>query len=107
MEWMIYIGSGIFMILLGLFIRVKQPAWLVAGYNTMSREERTHWNFPAMCRALFWMLALMGALLLAGGIALLLNAPSHATASVVWILFIAIAIGGVLFVNISKRFRVC
>ena len=87
------------LLLISLVLLSGRGAWLIAGYNTMSREEKAKYDEKALCRR-------VGALLLAitacGGLMVLAAELRWTWLS--WLsagLTAAVLIGGMIWVNRS------
>ncbi len=85
------------------FLLCGKGADLIAGYNTASPAERAKWDEKALCRGVgVLLLLIMGSVVLTGvGIAL-------SIAALMWtgvILFVPVTVGGLVYINKSKRFR--
>ncbi len=100
---------GIVLALLALFLILSlvllsgRGAWLIAGYNTMSPEEKARYDEKALCRSTGWMLLAMTACwgLLCLGLALdivLLQGLGM-------LLFLASALIGCVTLNRSTKIR--
>ena len=46
----IVIIVGLSLVGLSVPLLMGRGAWLIAGYNTMSKEEQEHWDGPALAR---------------------------------------------------------
>lgn len=97
---LIMIGS---FILLGILFSLGKGAWLIAGYNTSSAEEKARYDEKALCKFMGKLMFLLAAcwtpMLLS---ALLENPALH------WIglaLFFTASIGGVIYANTGNRFK--
>ena len=90
-------------IIIGIVLCCGKGAFLIAGYNTASPEERAKWDETALCRAVGILLFVMvGCLEL-----LFLGAVLDITA-LDWgggILFAVSTVFGLTYINKSKRFK--
>ena len=87
---------------MGGFLLAGRGAWLIAGYNTMPKEERGRYNEKALCR-------FMGKLMLyCAGCVLVMGAdgiwPGRGLwfAGIIWLLIGAV--GAVIYANTGGRF---
>lgn len=58
--------SGLFLLILSIPFYMGKFTGLIAGYNTMSQEEKDKYNQKKLCRILAMTLDLLGILLLVG-----------------------------------------
>lgn len=92
---------GLFIALGIMFINGK-GAFLIAGYNTMSQEEKAKYDAVALCK-------FMGKMMFALSFSMVFWAVSEAY-EIIWlfyfglVLFIAIVIFMLIYVNVGNRF---
>lgn len=92
--------------LVGLSVPLLQGrcAGLIAGYNTMSPEEKASWDAPALAR-------FTGKIVLAVGLLTLVTAPVFCFFEVVWltVVYIVAVVGlgvfAAVWCNTGNRFR--
>ncbi|WP_203333521.1 DUF3784 domain-containing protein [Planococcus beigongshangi] len=102
-EIIVPIGLLLLFIALGIYLLQGKGGWLIAGYNTMSKEEKEKYDEPALCKAtgkLILAIAFTLALITAGGL-LEMNALmiSGVVLMVLFILF------GLIYINTGERFK--
>lgn len=90
-------------LVMGGFLLAGRGAWLIAGYNTMPKEERRRYDEKALCR-------FMGKLMLYCAACMLLMAADEVwpgkglwLAGVIWL--VIGAVGAVIYANTGGRFR--
>ena len=91
------------LLVLGCVLLSGRGAWLIAGYNTMSPEEKAKYNEKALCRAMGWMM-----LALAGAWGLVTAAMLLNLTWLLWVgnlLFVAVIIVGAVYLNRSDRVK--
>ncbi|SEU13113.1 DUF3784 domain-containing protein [Paenibacillus sp. NFR01] len=94
---------GLIFLVLGIVFYRGKGAILIAGFNTLPKEEQDKYDVPALCR-------LMGNLMFVTCFCVLLIGLS-AVLETQWVTFLAIAIllvatlGGVIYANTGNRFR--
>ena len=102
----VFIIFGIIVIpivVMAIFLLKGKGAFLVAGYNTMSRAEKARYDEKAMCRFVGWLLIVISFCILLFPVGIYLE--------VMWIAFFAIAviifgsIGAVIYINTGNRFQ--
>lgn len=96
---------GIIFLALGLIVRTGKANGLIAGYNTMSEEVQANWNEKAMSKFVGWMLIVPSIILLIACIPILLNVFSFIIMCISWGIFVITIIFGVIYLNISPRFK--
>lgn len=80
-----------------------KAAWLIAGYNTMNQEEKTHWDGPALARFVGKVLLAIGLATLPYGVGIFFGLE--------WLTWVYLAFTGglsvfaVVYCNTGNRFR--
>jgi len=97
--------GGILCLGLGLIIRTGRANFLIAGYNTMSEMEKAKRDGKAIGKYIGWMLIISSLILLLGCIPIFLNVFPNASIILSYSLFIMIIISGVIYMNVSSRFK--
>ena len=103
-----YIISGcacLLLLALGIFL-VKgdgKGTWMVAGYNTMRREEREKYDTKALCRFIGWLCIAIDICIVVSVAGAYLNLGWLSVCGGVAI--IAIALGSMIYANTGGRFK--
>ncbi len=97
--------AGGLLLVLGILVRVFNLSGLIAGYNTASPEKKAKVNEKALTRFVGMMLITGGAMLLLGGVFALLNIAPLIIVPVSWVLFFAVMVFGLIYVNVSPKFK--
>lgn len=92
------------LIVMAIFFLNGKGAFLIAGYNTASKEEKAKYDEKALCRFVGWLLIVISfsTLLI----------PAGDYFEMEWLIYCGIALiilssfGAVFYMNIGKRFRV-
>lgn len=50
-ELIISLGGILLLVILGLYLLQGKGAWLIAGYNTMPKEDKAKYDETALCKA--------------------------------------------------------
>ena len=98
-----HLALALFLVLLGCLIKYGRVDWLIAGYNTSSKEEKAQYDVDALCRGVGnFLFVLAGTLIIpaAGGFF-----KSEWAIHVGWILFTAASIVFVVYANTGSRYR--
>ena len=101
-----FLMSSIFVvpvIIIGIVLCCGKGAFLIAGYNTSSPEERATYNEKALCRAVGVLV-----LVIVGSVELLMLGMILDMTALVWgggILMAVSTVFGVIYINTGKRFR--
>lgn len=102
MEMLIPLVGMILLLILGIALLQGKGAWLIAGYNTLSDEEKAKYDEKALCKATGKMMfgitfstvfIFLGELFQLKGVVI---------AGVV--LMIAIILAGVIYINTGRRY---
>lgn len=98
-----HLAMALFMALLGGLIKYGRMAWLIAGFNTSSKEEKAKYDVEALCRGVGnFLFALAGILIIpaAGGY---FDAEWAIHAG--WILFTAAILVFLIYANTGNRYK--
>jgi succinate-acetate transporter protein len=97
--------GGILCLILGLIIKTGKFNFLIAGFNTMSKEEQAKWNIVAISKFLGWLLIVTSSILLVACVPIALDFYATAFILISYGLFTLVMIIGAVYVNISPRFK--
>ena len=96
---------GILFFVLGLIIHTGKANFLIAGFGSMSEEERANWNVKAVGRFMGWILIASSVVLLTGYVLIIMGIfPTAVMVTSAAISVVAIVLGGVC-INLSPRFK--
>lgn len=90
-------------IVFGLVLCSGNGADLIAGYNTASAAERAKWDEKALCRATGILVLVMVGCIELTGLGVILDTPALTWVSL--FLLTVLTVGGLLYINKSKRFK--
>jgi undecaprenyl pyrophosphate phosphatase UppP len=104
--WMSNALGGVLLLICGAITRFAKAGYLIAGYNTMSKQEKAKYNEEALTKFVGNMLMVAAATLLLPLVALLFVDDLTTSLFVVsWVLFTVVIIGGLIYANTGNRFR--
>lgn len=103
--WIANILGGTVTLVIGIVIRVFNVSGLIAGYNTASAAERAKYDERAMTRFVGNLLIAASVVLLTGGFLTLIGGAPEILAIVSWLIFLAVIIGSIVYMNTGNRFR--
>ncbi len=90
-------------LIIAAFLLCGNGADLIAGYNTASPEERAKWDEKALCRGVGVLLLLMLGCIELTGVGIVLDSDVLMWPGIV--LLVPVTVGGLVYINKSKRFR--
>lgn len=90
-------------IFLGVMIKYFKWSWLIAGYNTSSKEEKEKYDEIALCRYIGNLMFALGALIFISALGTHLEHSWLVTTS--WIFFSAVIIIAVIYANTGNRLK--
>lgn len=100
------IFTGILLLIMGLITQASKSGWMIAGYNTASKEEQSQYDAKALCKFIGWVLCVIpSVILLLACIPIALDFFPAVAGYTSWILFFVITVGGAIYVNRSPRFK--
>jgi biotin transporter BioY len=105
--WMISLISGLFTFFLGFIIRVFKMSYLIAGYNTASKEEKKKYDEEKVVKFVSSLIMISSAFFIIGCLLSLLISTMQETiffGSVIF--FTGCIIGGIIYFNISGYAKV-
>ncbi|KLK87818.1 hypothetical protein SZ63_09400 [Methanoculleus sediminis] len=103
--WIANILGGAVVFLLGIVVRAFNASGLIAGYNTAPAEERAKYDEKALTKFTGNLLIAASIPLLAGGLLPIAPGAPDVVALISWLVFLAIVIGGVVYMNTGDRFN--
>lgn len=98
------LGGGI-VLLFGLIMRIFKAGWLIAGYNTASKEKIAKYNEAQLTRFVGNMLIAASVILFIGGLLSAFVSLSLFIVKISWGLSTAVILGGVVYMNTGNRFK--
>ena len=102
MELLFFVTPLIFF-LLGYLVKYKRWSFLIAGFNTSSREEKEKYNEEELCIFVGDFLILLGAIAFTGTVGIYFNLKWLSIFSLG--MFIIISLLGLIYMNTENRFR--
>ena len=99
----IHLSMALFLVLLGCLIKYGKAAWLIAGYNTSSKEEKEKYDLDALCRGVGHLLFALAGTLIIPAAGSFFNAERAILVG--WILFTLTSIAFVIYANTGNRYR--
>lgn len=106
MEIIILSITPIILIILGIVIRTGKANFLIAGYNTASKEEKEKINEKELAKSMGNLLLILGGIQFILPISKALKLGDMNILGVyVNVLFIFVTISGVIYMNTAKKFK--
>lgn len=105
MELSNFLAGGILLII-GLINLTGKATFMIAGYNTMSPGQQARRDIKKISRFLGWMLIICALVLIIGGVFSQWGVFSNKSIMISWGLFLVIIPCGVVYMNMSKRFKI-
>lgn len=101
--WIVNIVSALIFLMIGIIFTQGKGAFLIAGYNTSSKEEKAKYDEKALCK-------FMGKVMFSFVVCFLIMATSDIFNSMIpiwigWALFLCITIFALIYSNTGNRFR--
>ena len=98
-----HLGVVVLLAVLGLAFSRGKGAFLIAGYNTASQEEKARYDKKALCRFMGRLMFAMAGCWAVVAAGTLLVRPRVYDLGIG--LFLAVVFGGVIYANTGRRFR--
>lgn len=95
--------TALLMLVLGIALRFGKSSWLIAGYNTLSKEEKEKYDEKALCRFVSNILVICAFIEIIEARAQYLN--NIPLVIIGFVLLAALAIGAAIYVNTGNRFK--
>jgi Domain of unknown function (DUF3784) len=100
--WTITFFAGLFVFLCGFSIRVFKISYLIAGYNTLSKEEKKKYDDEKVIKFVSNMIMISSAFLIIGGIlSMLFEVEQEILFNGCWLFFVVSLFIGIIYFNIS------
>lgn len=103
--FLVNLVGGVVLLAIGAGVRVFRAGALVAGYNTLPREEQEKYDVERMTRYVGNMLMVAAGILLAFGLASLFADIPTSALWLSWGLFLVPIVAGLICVNTGDRLR--
>ena len=100
-----FLAGGILLII-GIINLTGKATFMIAGYNTASPWKQARQDIKKISKFLGSMLIISALLLIIAGALIQFNIASNIMLLISWGCFIIIIIFGVIYVNISKKFKI-
>jgi hypothetical protein len=100
---LIHLATGLFLAFIAYLIKYKQWSWLIAGYNTASKEEREKYDTSALCAAVGNLIFVLGGVCFIGALGEVLKIDWLITFC--WIIFTLTTLVGIVYMNTGGRFK--
>jgi Domain of unknown function (DUF3784) len=95
-------SKGIFLLFSGLIIRIFKIGYLIAGYNTTSKEEKKKYNEEKVIKFASNLVMISSAFLIISSFSLILFDGIQETILLgSWLFFAVFIIGGIIYFNLS------
>ena len=102
--WIANALGGAMVFCCGLITRLLKAGYLVAGYNTMPKEEKAKYDEEALTRFVGNLLMIAAATVLVPLVVVpFLDNPDRLIMAT-WVMFAAAILGGLVYANTGKRF---
>ena len=102
-EYVIVIGLALVTVAMAVVLMCGRGAWLIAGFNMLSRERRARYDAPALCRFMGKILLPIGALMPLAVLSEVLNAPWIAGVYVA--IMLTLTVFALVYTHTWKRFE--
>ncbi len=99
----VHLLIALLFLLLGYLIKYLKWSWLIAGYNTSSKEERAKYDRDALCSFMGSFLFVLAATIALAGLGAYLEVPWILTGS--WIFFTVVIVVSLVYMNTGNRFK--
>ena len=99
---MIHFGIALGLILLGYLVKYKKWSWLIAGYNTSTKEQKDKYNVNALCDAVGNFVFVLGVILLIAALGEYLGLYWVIATS--WIIFFIVSVATLVYINTGNRY---
>lgn len=93
----------LFLVILGVVFLCGKGAFLIAGYNTMSPEEKARWDEKALCKAVGVLMLVCAVFFAVVGLSAVFQ--NYILLTVSTISFLVVVFAGVVYVNTTKKFK--
>ena len=104
--FLINLFTALFLVATGAIVRFDKASWLIAGYNTSSKEEKAKYDEAALCNFVGNLMFVLGGIVLVMGIlSLLITSRLGIILGVGWTLYVVVIIGAVIYLNTGNRFK--
>ena len=99
---MIHFGIALGLILLGYLVKYKKWSWLIAGYNTSTKEQKDKYDVNALCDAVGNFVIVLSVILLIAASGEYLGLDWVIATS--WIIFFIVSVATLIYINTGNRY---
>ena len=104
--WQINLITGAFLFFLGFIIKKYQLTYLIAGYNTASKEEKEKYDEEKLVKGVGNFLMYSATILILGSLlSIIFNVIGREIIIVSWILFTTYTLSWVIYVNVKGTMK--
>lgn len=104
--WILNVATGIFLLLLGVVIKFFNMSYLIAGYNTASKQEKQNYNEEKLVQYVSILLIVSSLVLIGGGLlSFLINEFKQQLFIGSWIGFTLVILVGLVYINMSGNVK--
>ena len=100
---MIHALTAAMLIAIGYMVRFKQWSWLIAGYNTSSKDEKDTYDTEALCSGVGNAMFVLGGIVLIGSLGEFLRIAWLWRIS--WVMFSVVTVIFLVYANTGNRFK--
>ncbi len=105
--WIISLVTGLFVFFIGLIIRIFKMSYLIAGYNTASKEEKEQYNEEKVIKFVSNLFMVFSIFFIIAGLVSLLFVELQETIFFTSVIcFTGCILGGVIYFNISSYAKI-
>ena len=98
--------GGILCLIIGLVIQTGKAGFLIAGYNTMSKEDQAKYDIKALSKFVgLVLITIPSIILLLASIPIFLNFYPIAVMAISWGVFMVFILVGLIYLNTGSRFK--
>ena len=90
-------------VILGVVLLCGKGGFLIAGYNTMSAQEKAQWDEKSLCKAVGILMLIIAACVTLTVLSAMHHNYIFLTISI--LLTVVAAIGSAIYINTSKKFK--
>ena len=93
------------MLIIGILLYGGKAGFLLAGYNTMSREEKAKWDEKRLLRFSGKCIIVLSILPLGMELLILAGLPFGSVYGIGWTAYVLLIVWMIVYMNTKKRFR--
>lgn len=103
MVFMVHLTTGLLLVGIGYLLKYKKWSWLIAGFNTSSKEEKAKYDELSLCEFMGKFMFVLAGIIFVAALGAYIDISWMVMLS--WVLFVVVTIAALVYMNTGNRFK--